>query len=126
MNTGAEALRVVQTAYAAFGRGDLPAIPELVSEDVDCNRVVQAYPVPPCAGNTPNAPIALDTADGLAARTPPLLQHRLGYAYFFYIARIPAGARHRGRKCARVPHHLRHTIWTIFQPACNQLRGIRD
>ncbi len=35
MSTSAKALEVVQTAYAAFGRGDLPAILNLVSEDID-------------------------------------------------------------------------------------------
>lgn len=35
MGPTAEALEVVQTAYAAFGRGDLPAILSLVSENVD-------------------------------------------------------------------------------------------
>ena len=35
MSTNAQALEVVQTAYAAFGRGDLPAILNLVSENID-------------------------------------------------------------------------------------------
>ncbi len=35
MSATAKAVEVVQTAYAAFGRGDLPAILDLVSEDVD-------------------------------------------------------------------------------------------
>lgn len=35
MSSTAKPLEVVQTAYAAFGRGDLPAILNLVSENVD-------------------------------------------------------------------------------------------
>ncbi len=35
MSKNPEALEVVKTAYAAFGRGDLPAILGLVAEDVD-------------------------------------------------------------------------------------------
>jgi ketosteroid isomerase-like protein len=35
MGSTAKPLEVVQTAYAAFGRGDLPAILNLVSENVD-------------------------------------------------------------------------------------------
>ena len=35
MNKTSEALEVVQKAYAAFGRGDVPAILDLVAEEVD-------------------------------------------------------------------------------------------
>jgi ketosteroid isomerase-like protein len=35
MNPTSKALEVVQNVYAAFGRGDVPAILDLVSEEVD-------------------------------------------------------------------------------------------
>lgn len=35
MSTSAKTLEVVRAAYAAFGRGDMPAILDLVSEDID-------------------------------------------------------------------------------------------
>lgn len=35
MSTPAKAVEVVQAAYAAFGRGDLPAILDMVSENAD-------------------------------------------------------------------------------------------
>jgi hypothetical protein len=35
MSTSAQPLEVVKAAYAAFGRGDIPAVLEFVSDDID-------------------------------------------------------------------------------------------